>query len=200
MISHPQTFIFLGRSGSGKGTQAALLKKYIEEHDAQKRPVFYLESGAAFRNFFSQSHYTAKLSQKVVESGALQPSFLAIYIWAHLMIEQMDEGKHLIVDGTPRLLDDTKIFDSAMHFYGRVQPTLVYINVSKEWSRARIFGRGRVDDKKQESVEKRLAWFDSDVIPTIEHFKNNPMYRYIEINGEQSIEDVHKEILAKGFA
>lgn len=200
MISHPQTFIFLGRSGCGKGTQAELLKKYIEEHDEMKRPVFYLESGGAFRNFISQSNYTAKLSREVMQRGALQPSFLAVHIWAHLMIEQMDEDKHLIVDGTPRLLDDTKIFDSAMRFYARVQPTLIYMNVSNDWSRARLLGRGRADDIKPEDVEKRLAWFDSDVMPTIEYFKNNSLYRFVEINGEQPIEDVHKEIIAKAFA
>ena len=199
MIAYPETFIFLGRSGCGKGTQALLLKDYLAANDPEKRPVFYLESGAQFRNFISQSNYTAKLSRTVMESGALQPSFLAVHIWTHLMIEQMDETKHLIVDGTPRLLDDTKIFDSAMRFYGRQAPTLVYMNVSNDWSRARLAGRGRSDDSSSADVEKRLAWFDTDVMPTIDYFRNNPMYKFIEINGEQTIEDVQKEIIAKAF-
>ena len=30
-MNKPQTFIFVGRSGSGKGTQIELLQKYIKE-------------------------------------------------------------------------------------------------------------------------------------------------------------------------
>ncbi len=199
MIAYPHTFIFLGRSGCGKGTQAQLLKNYLETEDAEARQVFYLESGAQFRNFISQSNYTAKLSRAIMQSGALQPSFLAVHIWAHLMIEQMDADKHLIVDGTPRLLDDTKIFDSAMRFYRRQEPTVVYMNVSNDWARARLLGRARADDLKAEDVEKRLAWFDNEVMPTIEYFRTNPIYRFVEVNGEQAIEDVFKELIGKSF-
>ncbi len=109
MISNPQTFIFIGRSGCGKGTQADLLKEYLEKN--RSNSVFYLESGARFREFISQNSFTANLSREIMKSGGLQPAFLAIHIWSHIMIEQMNEGKHLIIDGTPRLLDEAKILD-----------------------------------------------------------------------------------------
>lgn len=199
MIDHPETFIFLGRSGCGKGTQAELLSTYIREQDTEKRDVFYLESGAQFRDFISQSNYTAKLSRAVMQRNELQPSFLAVHIWSHLLIERMDQTKHLIVDGTPRLLEDTKIFDSAMRFYERKMPTVVYINVGNDWARERLIDRKRADDLAAEGIEKRLAWFDKDVMPTIEYFRTNPLYRFIEVNGEQSIESVHKELIEKAF-
>lgn len=198
MISYPQTFIFMGRSGSGKGTQADLLRKYVEAND-RERPVFYLESGAQFRNFVSQSHYTAKRSRAIMKEGGLQPSFLAIHMWSHQMIEQMDEGKHLFIDGTPRKLEETRILENALDFYEREKPVVVHINVSNEWSRARLAGRGRADDIATDEVEKRLAWFDTDVQPAIDYLKNNPKFRFVEVNGEQTIEAIHQELVAKIF-
>jgi adenylate kinase family enzyme len=52
-------------------------------------------------------------------------------------------------------------------------------------------------DDKSEDIAKRLAWYNTDVVPTIEYYKNNPRYKFIQIDGEQSIEDTHKEILSK---
>src|SRR3990172_2842261 len=124
---NPQTYIFIGRSGCGKGTQAELLEKYLESEGDQ---IFYLESGAKFRNFVSQSGYTAKLSNDIMKRGELQPAFLAIHIWSHLMIEQMDEKKHLMIDGTPRKLAEAKILDEAFKFYGRKDMKIIYFNVS----------------------------------------------------------------------
>ena len=191
---NPQTYIFIGRSGCGKGTQAELLEKYLESKGDR---IFYLESGAKFRNFVSQSGYTAKLSNDIMKRGELQPAFLAIHIWSHLMIEQMDDSKHLIIDGTPRKLDEAQILDGALKFYGRVKPKIIYINVSDEWSIARLEGRGRTDDKSLAEVKKRLAWFQTDVMPVLEFYKNNPDYDFLDINGEQTIKQVQQEILNK---
>ena len=48
-----QTFIFIGRSGCGKGTQVALLQKYIKTQD-YKRPILYIETGERFRQFIKE--------------------------------------------------------------------------------------------------------------------------------------------------
>jgi len=191
------TYIFIGRSGCGKGTQALLLKKYL---GTKGQEVFYLESGAKFRDFVSQSGYTAQLSNTIMKKGELQPAFLAIHIWSHLMIEQMDEKKHLMIDGTPRKLAEAKILDEAFKFYGRKDMKIIYVNVSDAWSIARLEGRGRADDKSLAEVKKRLAWFNTDVVPALDFYKNNPDYQYLDINGEQTIEQVQAEILTKlGF-
>lgn len=195
-----QTVIFIGRSGCGKGTQAELLSKHIAAHDPEKRDIFYLESGAAFRNFVSQSNHTAKLSREVMASGRLQPSFLSIHVWSHLLIEQMDAGKHVVIDGTPRKLDEAKILAEALSFYGRNKPIVIYLAVSRTWSHERLAGRGRADDANTAEVDKRLDWFDTDVMPAIEYLKNNPAFRFLEIDGERSIEAIHEDIIAQTFA
>lgn len=191
------TYIFIGKSGSGKGTQAELLKKYLEEKNSE---VFYLESGAKFRDFVSQSGYTAKLANAVMKKAELQPAFLAVHIWSHLMIEQMDENKALIIDGTPRKLAEAKILDEALKFYGRKDVKIVYVDVGDKWATDRLAGRGRADDRIDADIKKRLAWFQTDVVPALEYYKTNPDYQFLAINGEQTIEQVHAEIMTKlGF-
>ena len=87
------------------------------------------------------------------------------------------------------------IFNTVISFYNR-KVVVIYVNVSREWSRERLLARGRNDDDSH-GIEKRLDWFDKDTMPAVDHFKTDSNYNFLDINGEQSIEDVHKEILAK---
>ena len=195
MNSNLETVIFIGNSGAGKGEQVKLLKKYIAEKDAEKG-IFYLETGSLFREFFAGTGYTHDLAQKIYEKGGRQPGFLAIHMWSHALINLMKEDQHLLIDGTPRSLKEAKIFDTAMNFYQRKKSFVVYINVTRQWSKEHLLARGREDDT-EEQVEKRLDWFDEDVVPAIEYFKSNPDYRFIDVNGEQTIPEVNTEMMAK---
>ena len=85
---------------------------------------------------------------------------------------------------------------AALAFYKREKPTVIYINVSTKWSDDRLLARGRHDDSSLSKINKRLKWFDDKVVPAIEYMKKNPFYNFIEVNGEQSIEKVHADIIA----
>jgi len=192
---NPYTFIFIGRSGCGKGTQVDLLQKYI----AEKYPsdeVFYLETGERFRNFIKEGTYSSNLSRKVYESGERQPSFLAIWMWAHLLVESFKGTEHLIIDGSPRAYGEALAMDTALKFYGR-RAFVVHLNVTRKLSEERLSSRGRADDIDLEKVKKRLDWFEDDVVPAIEFFKVNPNYDYIDVNGEQTTEAVYNEMMGK---
>jgi adenylate kinase family enzyme len=56
--------------------------------------------------------------------------------------------------------------------------------------------RKRHDDT-EEGIEKRLNWYQDEVVPAIDYYNQHPYYNVVEVNGEQSVEDVHKEILQK---
>jgi len=189
----PQTFIFIGRSGCGKGTQARLLENYLKEN------VLYLETGTKFRDFIKGESISSRLSRKIYENADLQPSFLAIYFWVKFLVENMKGGEHLIIDGTPRYLEEAQALTTAMKFYERTDPVVLYLNVPKKFSETHLRNRGRVDDLKEEDIQKRLKWFDKSVIPAILYLKKEKIFRFLEINGEQSIEAVHKEILDRAF-
>ena len=191
----PQTFIFIGRSGCGKGTQVELLKKVLKEKDPTGE-ILHLETGVKFREFISGSSYSSKLAHDIATTGSRQPDFLAIRFWSDFLVDSFDGVEHVICDGICRSLPEASVFTSAMDFYSR-SVSVVYLNVSREWSEERLMARGREDDKNEEEVKKRLDWFDKDTLPAIKYFTLNPAYTVLDINGEQSIEDVHKEIVQK---
>jgi adenylate kinase family enzyme len=191
---NPQTFIFIGRSGCGKGTQAKLLIDYLKGHD-QAHSVFYLESGAVFRKLIAENTHTAKLAKRIYEAGGLQPEFLAVWVWANLLIDTMTGEEHLVIDGTPRKPREAHVLDSAFKFYKREKPTVVHLDVSREWSVSKLTDRNRPDDNPGD-IEARLNWFESEVMPAINFFRGNSYYRVLDINGEQPIEKVHADVVA----
>jgi len=198
-ITKPETFIFIGRSGCGKGTQAELLKKYIEENDTSGRKIFYMEIGERFREFIKGNSFASGLSEEINKKGELQPEFLAVWIWANEFVNGLKGNEHLIIDGTPRKPREAKVFDSAMRFFNRENPNVIFVNVSREWAFDKLLKRGREDDEKTGEINKRLDWYENDVAPTVEFFKNSSDYKFHDINGEQSIENVHNEIIKKVF-
>ena len=167
------TVIFIGRSGCGKGTQADLLKNYIHKRDHENKQILYVETGHRF------------------------PDFLAGYMWSSELVEELGEDMHLVLDGAPRSQPEARLLTTALKFYGRENPTVIYINVGVKWAETRLLSRGRQDDKTLEKIDKRLEWFERETLPAIEYFKDNNFYNYIEVNGEQPIEKVHQDILDK---
>ena len=192
-----RTFIFIGRSGCGKGTQARLLMQEIEQRDPEKNPIFYLETGARFREFIKGENYSNQLAKKITERGERQPDFLAVWCWSTLLVDQMDSKKHLVVDGMPRSYQEALVLDTAVDFYNLTRPVIIYVNLSKELAVDRMMARGRADDLSREVIETRLSWFDTEVNPAIQFFKHHPGYQFIEVDGSKPIDQVFADIMAR---
>ncbi|MEN9852290.1 MAG: hypothetical protein RI996_233 [Candidatus Parcubacteria bacterium] len=193
-MNTPHTFIFIGRSGSGKGTQAELLKAYLEAQGTHK--VSYIQTGQRFRDFIAQETFTSNLSKEIIANGELMPEFLGVWVWSSIFVENMKGDEHLILDGMPRRLREAQILDSAMEFYNRDMPLVINVHISKEEAHKRLIARGRADDVPEE-IERRLAWFDTDVAPVLEYYQRDRRYNYITVDGEQSIETIHQAIILK---
>lgn len=187
----PMTFIFFGRSGCGKGTQAQLL---IDLLKADEREVLYIETGKEFRSFAQQENLTARLTKSVIEGGQFMPAFMPIWIWVNQLVEKFNGSQDLVLDGMARRITEAPILDSALKFYDRHDVCVIHIDVSKQWSIDRLMARGRNDDKPAE-IEKRLTAYDMEVGQVLEYFNDRKGYHYIKVNGEQTIEKVHTDIL-----
>ena len=162
-----QTFIFIGRSGCGKGTQAILLREHFKKQNPGA-DIFYLETGAEFREFINSKNYSSELSARIYLSGDRQPDFLAIFIWSQVLIKNLKGGEHLIIDGTPRSAHEAEILHTALSFYERKNPVVIYLNISVEAAEERLRARKRIDDKDDKKNDKRLNWFETDVSPAID--------------------------------
>ena len=190
---HPHTFIFFGQSGAGKGTQVQLLQKYLEQ---KKRNVLKIETGAKFRELLTSETLTGRQTKDRIGRGLLLPDFLAIALWGREIIEKITGKEDLILDGLARRPHEAQMLAGGMTFYNRHKPFVIYIKVSETWCTTRLTERGRADDTPNQ-IKKRLDWFNWNTVPSIAYFHENSNYNFIEINGEQSVENVHKEILEK---
>jgi len=193
-----KTFIFMGRSGSGKGTQAKLLIDEMVKRDSE-HSVFYLETGKFFREYVSKEGHTNRIAKEIVEGGGRVNSFLAIWMWTNALIANLKGDEHLVIDGSPRAIQEAQIMDTAMTFYGRQNPVIVYINTSRTWCEERLLERHRNDDLTIEHIRKKLDWFESDVEGAIWWYRNQAQYKFMEINGEHTVDEVKDEIFAKVF-
>ena len=191
-----KTFIFIGRSGSGKGTQARLLKDSLEKSDAST-PVFYLETGKLFRKFFDQDTYAARRSKEIINEGGIGDTFVANWLWGNAMIENLQGNEHLILDGAPRNTRQARALDSALYFYNRQDPLpyVFYINISEEEARERMEDRARGADDDDDAISRKLAWFDTEVLPAIEWYRLKDRYKLVEIDGEREIDEIHQDIM-----
>jgi adenylate kinase family enzyme len=115
------------------------------------------------------------------------------------MVEKMTGDEHLIFDGTPRSLQEAQILDTAITFYHRQHPHIIYLNIARETSKARMKARRRLDDINAEEIEQRLNWFESDVLPAVEYYRKYVKYNFIELDGEQPVEAIQQRLLAKVF-
>lgn len=187
-----QSFVFIGRSGCGKGTQIEMLMKLLKEKDPE-REILYIYTGQEFRKFIQGSSTTQKLSKSVYDAGGLMPEFLTVHMWVKPIVENYKGNEHIIFDGTPRKFHEAGVLHSMFGFYKIQKPWIINIGISSEEAVKRLLKRQRQDDNEAD-IRKRLGWYETDVSPTIEFYRDNPNYNFIYIDGEKSPEEVHLDV------
>jgi adenylate kinase family enzyme len=193
----PLTVLFYGPAGCGKGTQLALLKQYLETHDTSRKPL-QVETGAAFRQFTEASgSYTGRLTKDIVERGEMPDPFISIWLWADALVQHYTGTEHLLFDGFPRRELEADVLDGAFRLYGRDRVVLFVLHVGTEKVIERLKKRKRSDDLSEDRIRNRLTWYEKEVVPTIEHYRQRGApYEVVDIDGERAMEEVHAEIIS----
>jgi adenylate kinase len=194
-----QIFFVLGAPGSGKGTQIKLLaekfgffhfvsskmgKEYIENHgdEETKKQKERYENG-----FLWDSNWILKIIKEKTEE----------------ILKDKKEGKNnyngIIYDGSPRMLFEAKeLLGFLAEKVSKENMKVIEIDADEYELRNRIKNRlileKRVDDK-EEIFETRIKEYKKETLPALKFLKNN--ISAIKINGNQSIDDVQKEIVEK---
>ena len=208
--------LLLGPPGSGKGTQAKLI--------VEKFGLEYFGSGEALRQRQKVGDFTGKKLVEVMARGEWVPESVIIKIWMEKLEEFKFKRKFkgLIYDGGPRKILEAELFDIALTWYGwKKNIKVIFINISRKEAFNRLTKRrqckrcGRLipwigefkklqkcdkcggelvlrTDDKLEAIKKRLEEFKKHTIPVINYYKKQG--NLIKINGEQSIENVFKDI------
>ncbi len=194
MSKKRETIVFIGRSGSGKGTQITLLKDYLKRTYPETELLHY-ESGAHFRSFIKRQGYTSELMRSVIARGDLAPDFITEWLLVDEFVKYLTEDKTLIIDGFPRTISQALTLHSAMDFYKRGLVKVIHLKVSADTVRERLLSRGRSDDAELEIIERRIAWYNANTIPVLEYLSRQSQYRVIDVDGERPVEEIHKDIV-----
>ncbi len=215
MSNHPQIIILLGRSGSGKGTQAKILIKEFGFN--------YLGTGDLVRQRMKRSDFTGKKMREVVNQGELAPTFLVFNIWVQELekIKSKKGFKGVIIDGSPRKVFEAELMDAAFDWFEFKNIKAVLIDISRQEAFDRLTKRricakcGRLipwvgkfkdlkvcdqcggelitrTDDKPEAISQRLDYYKKDVEPVIKYYQKQK--RLVKVDGEQSIEDVYRDV------
>lgn len=190
----PKTVIFVGPQGSGKGTQIEKLDRVLRELDPTRR-VVDIQTGRRFRAMAASGEgYTERHIQETLNTGILQPLFLAVSLWGDAMRTHLDNQCHLLVDGFPRVVDEARVLESALSFYERTPVDIINLDTPEEIVRERMMSRAREDDTVA-SIEARLAWYRDETMPVLDYFRKRENTTVHNIDGTATIDEVHLSIL-----
>jgi adenylate kinase len=192
------TFVFFGIVGSGKGTQVKLIQDFLKQKDGKE--CVYAGTGDGFRKIVASHTYAGSLLKETMDNGRLIADFFANSVVTNILVQAISSEKHLMADGYPRTLAQAKVFEEMMTFFRRQDVKIIHIELDEEEATRRNLLRGRTDDTK-EGLANRFKEYEENVVPAINYFKTNPNYRVLAINGKQSVENVHQDIIRElGFS
>lgn len=186
-----KTVIFIGKQGSGKGTQGQLLEATL----AKNGSVFHYQTGHAFRELAEGPGYTNKLVAASLPGGHIQPLFLATWLWADAFVKNLTGEEHIIADGFPRRVPEAEVLDAAFAFYGRTLVDVINLEIDNDIATARLLERGRSDDTEA-GIRERLDWFDREAKPVLDFFHARKRYAVHDIDSTRPVDEIAADIRA----
>jgi adenylate kinase len=189
MISGGLTFVFLGRSGSGKGTQIQKLIEYLGVED-----IICIVTGNLFRELSKMPTIIGKKVLEELKTGELPPDWLATTLWQNELINKLvDINQIIIFDGALRRVNEAIALEKTLEWLNRPKAIPILIDITREEAYRRLKLRQREDDK-DEAIERRLNWYDEDVIKVVEFYED--MGRLIRIDGMPSPDKVFENLIS----
>jgi len=187
--SKPLNFILVGRSGSGKGTQADLIKNEFGN-------LVHITTGDLMRDLAEKDTDVGIKIKQILKEGGLPYDDLATTLWMHKIAYTIRQDQGIICDGFPRRVNEAHNLDRFFEWLDRRDNTRVlFIDVAHDEAFTRLKKRGREIDDHDDAIRGRMSYFSDKVMPVVKYYEESN--RLININGEQSVEDVFKEILEK---
>jgi adenylate kinase len=215
MAQEPRFIVLLGPPASGKGTQAAQLREALN--------LPHIASGDLFRENLKNETELGLKAKAYMERGELVPDDVTIAMVME-RLSRPDCADGALLDGFPRTIAQAEALDRELAAQGHKISLVPYIAVPDEVLVERVAGRricrtcgeayhvrfnppqqpgvcdqdgGELyqrDDDKPETVRKRLEVYWEQTSPLIDYYRRKGVL--VEINGDQSIEEVQAELRA----
>jgi adenylate kinase len=172
--------ILIGIQGSGKSTQGNLL--------SEKLNIPYLSTGHIFREMSKEKTPIGRYIKETINAGFLIPDEKTLPIVSeYLSRPEYKEG--YILDGFPRTAVQAEKFGNGIN-------AVFYLEVTDKEALWRLAGRddeGVREDNTLKAIMKRINLFHEKTEPVVGFYRKKGVL--FEIDGEKSIEEIHKEIL-----
>ena len=174
---------FIGKPGSGKGTQAELLSK------ATGWPVVGTSGG--LREIVNTGTAAGLKLKETMDSGLLTPYWMASYVYLKNIFSISDDG-NVIFDGTSRTVPETEIVIESLKWLDRPY-RIFYLHVPDEEVHTRINLRKEKEARKDDGVvHKRLEEYYASTEGAIGLLREAGMLT--EIDGHRPPEVIAAEV------
>jgi adenylate kinase len=210
--------VLLGAPGSGKGTQAQrLMGKY---------GVPQVSSGDLLRDAVARGTELGKQAKSVMDAGQLVSDDIVLGLIRE-RLSRPDAANGFILDGFPRNIDQANALNALLEEIGQPLDAVLLLDVRNETLMQRLAGRricqtcGTVynihslppgvtvcqkdgtelyqrPDDKEEVIGKRLAVYDQQTKPLIDHYSKLGLLR--KVAGEGELEEVSERMEAAALA
>ena len=107
----------------------------------------------------------------------------------------------MIFDGFPRMISQAEMLEKILTEEKLTIDKFIYLKISREEAIKRLNARaaitGRADDTDIDAVNNRFGVFQEQSTGLINYYREQG--KLVEVDGEKSIEEVYKEIIAQLF-
>ena len=156
----PLVLVILGRQGSGKGTQAAML--------AERYGVVHVSTGDMLRAAVAAGTGLGLRAKAVMDAGNLVGDDIMIGIVGERLADDDIQTHGVLLDGFPRT---TAQADALAEILGGTGPDLaINLDVPIAEVTERMLARGR-DDDTEEAISRRLELYEAETAPLLAWFE-----------------------------
>ena len=171
----PLALVILGRQGSGKGTQAALV--------AERYGVVHVSTGDMLRAAVAASTELGLRAKAVMDAGDLVGDDIMIGIVDERLAADDIQAHGVLLDGFPRT---TAQADALAEILGGSGPNLaINLDVPIAEVTERMLARGR-DDDTEETISRRLELYEAETAPLLAWFEERGRLTVIDGLGTEN--------------
>jgi len=181
-----------------------------------------IDTGDILRRLTKRKDEFGKTVSGTISQGKLVPIWLVIHCWLDKLLK-IPSKKGIIMEGSPRQLEEAKILEEVFSWLGRKNFKVVYLRTSAKEVTQRLLVRRicskcgkefslsftpnlkkcshcggkliRRKDDNPKAIKNRMIFFQKKILPVINYFRKKKIV--VEVNGEGSVEQIHKRILKK---